>query len=294
MDIQKIKALQQLAKTKGPDMTKATGGGDYTPPAAGPCQLRFVSYIEVGKQAKVFKGVTKVDSRALLVFEISGPNHPPMENGDPQRITIDEKLSMNEKANFYKLFGRMNYAQTATHVSELLGDAFLGVIHHRTYKDKQGKDRIAAELRPKGGAYEIMAPRFTHPVTGVTETVNVQPAKGPLRLFLWDFADAEQWASIFIEGQYEERKNEAGEVVAKARSKNVFQDKIKQAKNFTGSPIHALLVAAGQKIDIPEADSTDEVPDDDGDAPAQTNAPAQPKVLTGTAATDALNDIVPA
>ena len=31
------------------DMTQAqTGGGDYVPPAAGPCRLRLVGYVETG------------------------------------------------------------------------------------------------------------------------------------------------------------------------------------------------------------------------------------------------------
>src|SRR5690606_31848665 len=53
IDYKKLGA--EVAKT-GRDMTKAEtgGGGDYTPPAAGPTRLRFVAYVELGKQKTTY------------------------------------------------------------------------------------------------------------------------------------------------------------------------------------------------------------------------------------------------
>lgn len=289
-----FKALMSKVKETAPDMTKPqSGGGEYVPPAAGRVQMRFVGYVEIGKHAKTVKGVTKTQPRAVLTFELSGPKHPPKEDGTPQLISIEENVSLNEKANFFKLFTRLNYAGDATHIAELLGRAYLGTIYHRTYKGSDGKDRIAAELRAKGEAYSIEPPRFQHPVSGEYEVVPVAEAKSPLRCFLWDYADMAQWASIFIEGEYPARTNEAGEVTMKAKSKNILQNKIKLATNFNGSPVHQLLVAAGGKIDIPDVDSVSEEGAPEDDSPAEQQAPAQSVATpTGAEATDALNGIV--
>lgn len=302
MTVNKFAAAIAAAKEKGPDMTKAVeGGGDYVPPKAGVCHLRFVGYIEVGKHEKKFKGVPKTTNRVILVFEVSGPNHPPKEDGSPHLIVVDENLSLNVKAAFQKLFTRMNYAGKATHMSELLGNGYLGTIYHREWKGADEKKNIAAELRAKGEPYDVRPPRWDNPATGETNLpIQIAEAKTPLRMFLWDFANIgdtplDQWNSLFIEGEYAAKTDAAGKVTRPAKSKNVYQAKIKLAKNFNGSVIHSLLTANGVTIDIPDAEQGDEPPDlDDGDeGAAQTAAPVQPSTPTGAAATDVLNGIVP-
>jgi len=62
-----------------------------------------------------------------------------------------------------------------------------------------------------------------------------------LKCFLWENPDAEQWASLYIEGEYAERRDDTGRIVRPARSKNVIQDKIKAALNWPGSPMQRLL-----------------------------------------------------
>ena len=97
----KFAAAIAAAKEKGPDMTKAVeGGGEYTPPAAGVTQLRFVAYIEVGKHERTIKGQKKVENRVFLGFELSGPKHPPREDGTPHVIFVERSLSLNVKAHF--------------------------------------------------------------------------------------------------------------------------------------------------------------------------------------------------
>lgn len=304
--LDKIHALAAKAVADGVDMTKAQtgGGGDYTPPAAGPTRIRFVAYIEVGKQKATYQGRPKTEDTVILVFELSGPKHPPTvtESGEkiPHRITIKLNKSLNEKAKFFKLFQVMNYQGKATHMAQLLGEAFKATVVHREWS-KGDKKGVEAELYDKvKGAFTIEPPRYEvvqdGEPTGEFAVLKVDPAITPIKCFLWAHADMEQWADIFIDGEYPERKDEkTGAVIAPAKSKNRFQNLIKTAVNFEGSPIHQLLVAGGATIDIPDAEQVrDDVPGEGDDEvpaapPPKSAAEAAP---TGQAATDALAGIV--
>lgn len=310
-----VKALGAKAKAAGADQTQAqVGGGDYTPPAEGPVRLRFVTYAEIGKHEKMFKGTKKIKPRVMMGFELSGPNHPPIEvDGKkiPQRITFEEGLSQFDKAHFFKLFNRMNWKGAATHMVELLGDGYKGEVVHRKYA-KAGEDKgdkikwtgVAAELFKKDFGYTIASPTF-QPVdpesgdpVGPVKTMDIAPVLGDIKAFLWDVADMEQWQSLFIDGKYEDRKDAAGKVTQAGKSKNLIQARIMQAKNFSGSPIANLLKQAGVTLSIPDVDNPTDRDDDDGDsAPASSaqaaNPPADPRPMPeGNAATDALAGIV--
>jgi hypothetical protein len=267
-------ALGAKAAAEGADQTKAkAAGGDYQPLAAGPCRLRLVGYVEVGKHTKTYAGKPpQTNDKVWLYFEVSGPKHPPREFDGvkyPNIIKIEENLSLSEKANFYKLFTRMNYAGKAQHMVQLLGDPYIGTIYHRTWKGADGKERIEAELKHKDTGYSIMPPRFEDIDTGEWKPMPVAEPLSPKRCFLWAYADKVQWDTLFIDGEYPERKNDKGEVVAKAKSKNVIQAHIMQAVNFQGSPIHELLVSSGASLDIPDVGEQDH-------EPTETAAPATP------------------
>ncbi|WP_156437468.1 MULTISPECIES: hypothetical protein [Burkholderia] len=224
------------------DMNVASSGGDYTPPAEGACLLRLVGYLELGKREVTFQNQPKIEDWVRLVFELHGKNYPLNEHGDAQRISIDLSKSLNEKARFFKLFRTMNYEGKAKIFAELLGGAYRGRVVHRTYKDRQGKERVAVDLYDRtAGAFTIAPPIVEDAETGESRRVNVPPAVTPVKLFLWDSPSKGMWDSIYIDGEYPERKNDKGEVTAPARSKNVFQLAIKAAKNFKGSPIEAIL-----------------------------------------------------
>ena len=264
VDFTKMKALIDKAAAEGPNMNEAQAGGNYSPPSAGLVRLRDVGYNELGRHMEEFKGEKKLREKVMLIFEASGPKHPPLENGEPIRFTITEShgksLSepLNEKANLYKLFKRMNYGGTATHMAQLLGQDFLGTVIHTT-KGEGDQKRTFASLKDDGG-YTIRPPFVDDPETGESKRIVVDPPKGSLRCFLWNYADKEMWDSIFIDGQYEERKNDKGEVTQAARSKNRWQEIIKKADNFIGSPMADVLLAGGA-ADLPEPE-----------APARTEA----------------------
>jgi hypothetical protein len=238
-----VKALAAKAKKVSRDFTKTVaGGGEYTPPAAGPVNLRFVGYYEIGVHEKTIKGVTKSNEKVQLVFELSGKNYPPKENGEPLRMTITENLSNNVKANIIKLFNKMNYEGKATHFTELLGEAYRGRIYH-TKKEKDGKEVVYANLRNEDG-YSI-----TPPIVEIvdddgnvtTKKVKVAEPVSELKAFVWDLASKEMWDAIYIDGEYEAKTDDNGKVTRPAKSKNVIQETIMSAKNWIGSPMQVLL-----------------------------------------------------
>ena len=297
IDIAKLKAA---AAATGKDMTKAQtggGGGDYVPPAEGKTRLRFIGYIELGKQKDQIPGKPMtVKPKVELIFELSGPKHPPKVTDDgekiPHRISITTNYSLNEKATFFKLFQQMNHAGKATHIVDLLGSAYTGTVYHRKYQKKDGTEGIAVDLKAKGGAYMLGAPIYEivneDGPTGDFAPLKVDPPISPIRAFLWECPDMEQWQSLYIDGEYPERKDDAGKVIAKAKSKNVFQAKIKMAENFGGSPIALLLASNGVALDIPDAEQAATEDDEVESAAPVLSDPAPPQ---GQDADDILNGV---
>lgn len=271
-----ISSAVNAAASQGVDMTKAqSGGGDYQPPAKGVARARFIGYIEGGKQKHEWEGKVSYKDKVRLIFELSGPKHPPHENGDgekfPIRITIEENLSLNEKAHFYKIFRAMNYDGDATHIAQLLGKEFLVTVAHKESK----KGRVFATLKNDAGQYTIRTPYHEDPETGETRKISANPQISETRLFLWDFASKEMWDSLYIEGEYPEKKDDkTGEVIFPARSKNVFQEWILGANNFEGSPIDEILQG---EIELPEETQEPEQADEEQEPEAEEKAPAKGK-----------------
>ncbi|KVE35697.1 hypothetical protein [Burkholderia sp. BDU5] len=293
-----IKKLAAKAKKTGRDFTKTTsgGGGEYTPPAAGPCNLRFVGYFEIGLQKKTFKGAEKKVKQVQLVFELSGKNYPPKELDDgtklPVRMTITEADSTNVKATINKIFNKLNYEGKATHFAELLGNAYRGRVYH-VEKETDGGKVVYANLRNEDGY------SFTPPVIEVideeTGDVTTKPVKvaeplTELKLFLWDNPDKEQWDSIYIDGEYEAVKDEkTGKIVKPARSKNVLQNKIRAALNWEGSPMQLLLEDGELETDDTEGNEADpdeqEHDESDDDTPPPSKGTATAKKAAAAKAT---------
>lgn len=248
-----ILAMAAAAAATAPNMNEAQqgGGGDYTPPAEGIARARLVGYVETGIHEKnVGAGKPPVQKpQVKLIFELSGPNHQPkvLEDGTklPHRITVDENYSLNEKANFYKLFRRMNWKGAATHMSQLLGEAFLVTIKHKVTGEGD-KKRTYANIRDEAG-YTVQPPRYVDPLSNQTVEVPVDPPISALRLFVWN-APTEllkpMWDSLFIDGEYPANGDRP------ARSKNVLQEEIKAALNFKQSPIWEVLQTGGVELSL--------------------------------------------
>lgn len=275
MDIQA--KIAQAAK-EGPNMQEAEAfsGGNFNPPEEGFCKLRLVKYIELGIHTEDFKGVPKDREKVYLAFEVSGPKITPREDGSPHIIGFTETLSLSEKANFFKLFSRMNHAKQFTHMAQMLGKPFIGRVVHKVVGEGTDK-KTYANLRD-GDGYTIKAPYTDNPETGESQLVSVPEAVTPLQLFLWNFADKEMWDSIFIDGVFEEKKDEkTGKVTREAKSKNYYQNRIKAAKNFKGSPVAEFLFSGGETPDIPDAEQPERTEADERAAnDAKTGAASDP------------------
>lgn len=274
LDLSKVKALAEQVAATGKDLNNAqSGGGDYEPPAEGACRVRLVGYVELGVHTEISRQYgKKTKPRCELTFELSGPKHQPKDiDGTlyPHRIVIRETIGYNEKNGYMKLFKLLNTDGTAKSFADLIGQPFRATVVHRKYKGNDGKERIAPQLKNTTG-YTFQPPTYEDPETNELKTVRVDPAISPIRALLWDYADLDQWDSIFIDGQYDD-----------GGSKNKLQLKIVSAENFEGSPIHRALVEGKRAIPVPTAkdagggeDADGGDGDGDGDAPAE--APAAP------------------
>lgn len=238
MDEKNLMGRILAAARKGPNLTMPQPDSDgYTPPSVGTAHARLVGYYEMGKHLSEYKGQPRLHDEVWLVFELSGPNHQPRAFVDempvPHRVTVKETLDLRASARFFKLFGMMNYAGKATHMAQLLGEAYLVEITHS--KSKDGK-RTYANLRDANG-YKVRGPSFQDPISGETVNVNVAPLMTEPRAFLWDMVDVEMWDSIHVHGEYEAKTDDKGNVTQPTRSKNVLQNYIKEAINW---PEHRL------------------------------------------------------
>lgn len=291
-----LNAIAEATQAAGYDQTKAVAAGgdfEFVPHAPGPCRLRFVGYIEVGKQEITIPGKpVQVKPQVVLQFEVI-PFNIPGEDGTlvtrharnknaedqeyPKIIEVKLNQSQDERSGMFKLFTRMNYDGKATHFVQLLGHAYLGTIYHRKYTGRDKKEHIAEELSSKEDGMSIRPPRSQDPETLQMKAIPVGVATAPIRAFVWGLSDADMlksmWDSLFIDGEYPEQKDESGKVVKAARSKNKWQNMVKGAKNFEGSPIYSVLVAGGQKVDIPTStQDMDDEPPFEPDAPKEKGA----------------------
>ena len=240
------------------------GGGSYTPPPKGLARLRFIGYIELGKHVKKVQGKPdKNEDQAWLIFELSGKGYEPkvLDDGTkiPFRITVKLNKSLNEKATYYKLFKRMNYEQKATHFIQLLGQGYLGNVGHFEIPSKEpgGQPTIIANFRDDAGNLTIRPPRIEamDEETGdvVVKPIPVAAAVSEQRCLVWNAKPehlGKMWASLYIP----EAEASEGDEGKEQRSRNVYQNTIKSALNFEGSPIHQYLQSQGVDLGIPEPD----------------------------------------
>ena len=262
MNVQDLLKQAAAAAEKSVDLTKPKegAGGDYTPPKAGTARAIFTGYVEVGKQRSRNPQFGDREE-AYLIFEITGKNYPPVQGDDGKMIPvyIAERVSISNHASslYIDAFNKLNYKGTAKTFGELLGTKCLVKIHHREYTRADKTTGVVAQLRApvQRSTFDIQAPRTLDPTTDELVEVPIPDPIGGYKLFLWNFATKEMWDSIYIPGDTPEVKDDSGKVIRPARSRNRYQNFIKDAVNFTGSPAHALLAnvpSLGDEADAPE------------------------------------------
>lgn len=271
-----LDALLSKVTTQGKDQSVAGGGGDFAPPEKGTTGARLVGYFETGKHEEEWEKVKKTVDKVELVFELIGKKHPPREvNGEniPVRMTVILTLSQFQNSGFFKLFSKLR-EDGDKHFVQLLGRAFMVDVEHKE-KEIGGKKRVYANIN-KGTIRKPFITLPSDPNDPESELVEkpypVGAALTELKAFVWDFADAAMWDSIFIPGEYPERKDEkTGEVTAPAKSKNVLQQKIASALNFKGLPCYdyaASRLAGDGKVTKEDTSALADAVGDVANAPA--------------------------
>ena len=245
-----INALLKQVQDKGPNQSEAKKVGDYELPAEGMARARLVGYFEVGKHQTTYKGQPKVTDDVQLVFELSGGKHKPRDTDSgpvPIRMTLNMTLSTSELSWFYKTFSAMRTDET--HMVALLGKPFLLDVEHR--KVGEGDNAKTYANIKRGSVRKPLLDQMDAEGNITKVPVPVDPPITELKAFVWDFATAEMWDSIFIDGQWDERKDEkTGAVIAPAKSKNVLQLKIASAVNFKALPIYDYAAGKVKKEDV--------------------------------------------
>lgn len=217
-----------------PKKLSQSTGGSYVAPKAGKALVRLVSYVEVGKHEDNFKGEKKVNEKVELVFELHGKNYPLNANGQPSRITVRENLSMFEKSNFYKLFVMLKGNRSIRHMAQLVGEGWLAEVYNTT-----GANGITyATFKTKEKPYNFSLPIIEDPVTGEEKEISIPQPISQLKVFIWDFPTKESWNSLYIEGEYN------------GISRNVLQEKIRNALNYKGSKIE--MIDKNIQIEVPQ------------------------------------------
>lgn len=271
-----IQAAANQAAKQGPNLNESVkGGGNFPrwkPPVEGVALARFVGYVETGIHKNKYKnnGVDQIkeENMATFTFELSGAKYPHIEfQGEmiPHRVSFEINISQNEKARYFKLFQLMKQGvPDAVNFGQLLGQPYLVTVIHEKWGemvdvlDDDGKPVLGSDGQPvkehkfckaviydkKAGAFTVRPAVNVDPVAGTSAPIPVPEPVTTLSCFFWDFPSQPLWDSLYIPGEYPARTDKDGKVVSPARSKNVYQDKIRRAVNFPGSPIADLLGGA--------------------------------------------------
>lgn len=244
------------------DLNYSVDGEGFAPPEAGPAMLRFIRYIEVGKETKEGtndKGVAVMRSydRAWLYFELVSKKHAPIVSSDgrlfPHVLRVKLNKSMSSRGSYTKVFKQMNFVLgpdgkkvqgPAKHFIQLLGKGYTGTVQHvKGEANEQGKTRIWGTLKDKIGNVFVNAP-FSQDADDegnlIDKPVSIPVGVEKQMCFNWNGPETrfEQfWDSIYIPTP------PAGEDGVAPKSRNIFQDEIRAAENFEGSPIDLWLKA---------------------------------------------------
>ncbi len=210
--------LDLLNDTTALETDGPTQGG-FTPsiPEEGVALFRLVSVIERGAENAEYQGKPKVNRPVSLEFELVHPRHAiKKEDGTFIRnhtVTVRLNKSFNERAKYFKLFNKLNYAGAVPtpagrvpSFAAFLGKPFMGAISHNLSKDGS-KTYVNID---KDGEYTIGAPRVADvddmgTPTGEYKDIPVPEGDQALRCFLWetgvdDDTYRAMWESIKIEG----------------------------------------------------------------------------------------------
>lgn len=261
-----LNAIIDQAANESVDLSEASkGGGGATPPAAGTCVATLVGYIELGRRTKNgYKGApSKVVRKARWIFELAGGSNPHVKTEDgtatiAKRITVHTWLpepgkKASDKSGFYKLFSALNHAKdSAIKIpAQLLGHHVKVNVSQEKFTNEAGEEITYGSIGNAQDGFRISPAQIDITgddgmPTGQVKLIPKPPVVSSQRCFLWDYANQQMWDSLFIEGEYEAAEAADGKPARPAKSKNVIQEEIKLALDWTGSPMQVILAAGGE------------------------------------------------
>lgn len=265
------------------DMTAVKSGGSRGLLPAGTALVRLCSYIEFGSAVQSFGGKPKPAAPIFqLGFMIVGgvgrkedgtPEKYVLEEGNfPMITTFDTALSLYDKSKAVKYFNALSrVGNRCTHFIQKVAEQNLYALTIGTKIATGGKN--AGKL--------VQDIDFSNLQVALDQETGL-PRQAPalkeehIQVFLWNQPTKEMWDSIYIEGEWEEKKDESGKVLYAARSKNFLQEKCLQALDFEGSPLQTLLSEMGSDYTIPELPTA---PDAVPEVPEVPEAPAEGTVI---------------
>lgn len=242
-----LAALNEELGDDADDLTNPSASTGRPLPEAGATRLRMVRYIELGTHttnSNTPQGKKKVTKpRVEVDFELSGPKHAPMEfDGEkvPHIITVRATKGNNVKSGYIKLFKALTKGDDSIkNFVQLLGGASRGEVLHREFDKIDGTKGKTAGLGNAQDGFTIQPVTYEDPETGELREVKVAEPLTDLAIFLWDHPSLDQWDSLFIDGTWDN-----GDV------KNKYQETIKRAEDFKGSPIYNLLIESGRAEEV--------------------------------------------
>lgn len=267
------------AAIKDKDYTQTTEGGSFERvlPEAGVGFVRLREYVELGIHQHGKGPHAKDRPMARFVFELCHQKHQQEFEKDgvkksiPHVVAVTVPVSDNCSSDYIKIFNLLNWQGTYKHPMQALGQPMIcDVIISDNGKEGAEKREYVNLWKgvPKDKSWTFRPPvREADPTDPSSTDKDISAAipqlaggDASIKVFLWLHADMAQWDSLFIEGTKTVKDKDGKE---KEQSKNWLQDKIKEAKNYAGSPIEQLLATGGEDLDlttdVPDASDADDV-----------------------------------
>lgn len=264
-----LNAIASVDVSELNDMTAVQSGGGRGLLPKGTALVRLCSYIEFGSHIQTFDGKPKPAAPMFkLSFMIVGgvglneegkPEKYVQEAGRyPMISTFEVPMSLHEKSKAVKYFNALNrVGNKATHFVQKVSEqcVYALTIGHKTATSGRNAGKTVQDID-----YTTLQFALDQETGLPREAPELK--EEDIQVFLWNQPSKAMWDSIYIEGEWEEKKDDSGKVLYPARSKNFLQERCLQAVDFDGSPLQTFLSEQDGGYTMPELPTAPETTPD--------------------------------